>query len=102
MVMHRLAAGALLAAFACAASAAAPVPPATPSSTAPLKVLLLSSDIKIITIGLGSTEEATDDSVRMTAATDAELRRILGASQVFKLLDMPKLSTDEQAVLKQH
>ena len=102
MVMHRLAAGALLAGFVCVASAAGAAQAAAPSSTAPLKVLLLPSDIKIFTIGLGSDEEATDDSVRMTAATDAELRRILAASPTFKLLDMPALSDAEQATLKQH
>lgn len=98
--MNRLAAGVLLVAFACGAYAAGPA--ATPAPPAPLKVLLLASEIKIVTIGLGSTEEASDDSARMTDATDAELRRILASSSVFKLLDMPTLSGDEQALLKQH
>ncbi|HEY3645418.1 MAG TPA: hypothetical protein VGM16_08780 [Gammaproteobacteria bacterium] len=104
MSIHRLAAGVLLAAFACSASAAAPAAAPAPSAAphTPLKVLLLPSDIKIITLGVASTEEATDDSARMTAATDAALHNILANSQSFKLLATPTLSADEQAVLKQH
>lgn len=103
MSIHRLAAGVLLAVLASSASAAAPAP-AQPAAAPvnPIKVLLLPSDIKIISIGVATTDESTDDSARMTAATDAALHTILANSRYFKLLAMPTLSADEQALLKQH
>jgi hypothetical protein len=108
METYRLAAVVLLACVAWTTSAAEPVPvlatpaAAPPAASAPIKVVLLPTAIKIFTIGVGSTEEATDDSARMTAETDAELHRLMASSPMFKPQPMPTLSADEEATLKEH
>lgn len=104
MGMCRIAAGMLLAGLAWNTYAAqpsqAPQPAAAPP--APLKVLLLPSDIKIYIISVGSIDEDPDLSAKMTAQTDAILHHALSDSPEFTLSAMPTLSADEQATLKEH
>lgn len=70
---------------------------------APFKVLLLPSEIKIFNITAGGgMDEAPDATAKMTAETDAELRRALATSPVFHIVELPPLSPDEQSVLKEH
>lgn len=87
--------------------ATAAPPPSAPSSgpapvQAPLKVVLLPSEIKIFIIAVYSMDEDPNLSARMTSRTDAVLRQALSSSPVFSLSAMPALTADEQATLNEH